>query len=133
MLKKLKGALLVTAIVATLLPTQAFAVSYVSGMSSGGSRSVSCDGSITTSNKFGAVYAIAATNVATTDGIKAVNITIHYTNYSSSSQDYSGYATSVSGKLYPNGTMGTPSYATARHSYSSSTYGTWYGETKSNF
>ena len=136
MLKKLKTALICTALVATIFPTQAFADSYVAGTSSGGSSSVSCNGSIRTNNDFfsGGTYAIAATNVATSDGIKEVNICIHYSDYTSSSQDYSGYGKSVSGKLLPNGTVGgKPVYATGRHSFSSSTYGSWYGTTRANF
>ena len=135
MLKKLKTALICTALVATIFPTQAFADSYVAGTSSGGSSSVSCNGSITTNSSFsGGTYAIAATNVATSDGIKEVNICIHYSNYTSTSHDYSGYDKSVSGKLFPNSTMGgKPVYATGRHSFSSSTYGSWYGTTRANF
>lgn len=129
-LNKIKSILAATSVVCVLAVTPAVAASYTSGYSSGGSRgSVSCNGSISVgSGAYGSYkyYATGATNSNDSSGLKAVHVLMHFSDSSSKAQDYSGYSTSVSGSIY---SAYKPVYGYARHSYSSSAYGSWYGST----
>ncbi|SQB34468.1 hypothetical protein [Clostridium cochlearium] len=129
-LKKINKILIGGFVASTLMVSQAYAASYVSGTSTGGNLGKAlCNGSIAT---YDGEYAIAATNVNTTSGIKAVKITLHYTDASSESDDFSGYDTSVSGKKYRSKLKPLNS-ASAKHSFSSKEYGKWYGKTSKGF
>jgi len=123
--KKITKILFTTAIMSSLFICSASANTYVDGTSDGGSYGkVECDGSIRASGG----YVTAATNVDTNKGTKAVHISVYDSENGSRQKDFStSTARSVSGKI--GYTPYSATSAEARHSYSSSEYGDWYGET----
>lgn len=129
--KRIKASLLCGCLATMLISSPIFAQSYVSGTSTGGSLGkATCNGSMAIGHS-GGYYVTGATNTNTSSGIKAVNITVHYVGLPSESKDFSGYAASVSGRVNLR-TSNAISSISGRHSFSSSEYGQWYGETQIN-